>query len=391
MKIAIVADSHFDERANGRLKECIAIHDWMAYDMAARGVNLCLHSGDIFERSSTAVERNAVRAWVQKVANVCPFLIVRGNHTPLGQLDIFSHLQARYEIIVEEGAGVHVIGGAVIGCLAWPSKALVLAAAGPVSMEQSEQTAADAIRNVLRGLDGEMTREAELHGAEGAPRILLAHAMVRGARVSTGQPVIGASLEIGEGDLRLANADFYALGHVHCHGAFTDGPGDVVYPGSPRRTSYGEIEDKGYLIIECNGHDVSWEFVKTPCCPMLLMEAHWRVDTGGSGFLDFGSTACDPSGGAEIRLRYSVEASQRVAAAHAAETLKREWLEAGAAAVLLDPKTLTVSTAKAPAIAEAATTADKLRALWEHRAEDVDPSREARLMDKLEQIESAAD
>ena len=55
--VAVVADSHFDEAS--RFEECQRLHAWIADDMAARGVDVVLHGGDLYERRSTPAERRS--------------------------------------------------------------------------------------------------------------------------------------------------------------------------------------------------------------------------------------------------------------------------------------------------------------------------------------------
>ena len=88
MRIAIVADSHFDEHS--RFDECIRLHTWIADDARARGVDVVLHAGDVFERKSTPAERNAFAAWVTLIASFAPIVIVRGTTTRFGDLQIFG-------------------------------------------------------------------------------------------------------------------------------------------------------------------------------------------------------------------------------------------------------------------------------------------------------------
>ena len=78
-------------------------------------------------------------------------------------------------------------------------------------------------------------------------------------------------------DLALVGADAYVLGHIHKSQAWDIGGAPVIYPGSPRRTDFGELEPKGYVIVDVtdSGGVVSWEFVEAPATPMLHFEVFW--------------------------------------------------------------------------------------------------------------------
>ena len=385
-RAAVIADSHFNDTTGGRLDECVRIHNWIADDIRGRDVDLVVHAGDLYERPSTPVERSEAAEWIQRITETAPFVIVRGNHDPVGDLQLLDRLKTEREVIVEERAGVHVLGGCVVGCMAWPSKASVLAMSDHVmGHEEGEQLAGQALRNVLLGLGQQMDQEAELHGAEKAPRILLSHAMVRGSKVSTGQPLVGCDMEIGTEDLRLARANFYALGHIHMPQSFGD---DMAYPGSPRRTAYGEIEEKGYIVAEFypDGTLATVDRVPTPCSPMLLWEGEYVPEIG----LSIKGDNEVPPAGAEIRIRFRVDSDQQEPARAAAAEMKAKLLEGGAADVKVEPEVRSTVRAKAPEVARATTLPEKLQAYWASRGETPEPERKERLLSKLGELEASA-
>lgn len=376
-RIAIIADSHFDE--HGRFEECVRLHAWMAADMRERGVTLVLHGGDVYERRSTPPERNAVAAWVREVASFAPVVIVRGNHDALGDLRILGGLESLCGITVEEGAGVHAVEDAdgapvAVACLAWPQKAGLLASAA--SAEGAAQDAAQALRNVLLGLGAELQRTAD------APRVLLAHAMVRGSVTSTGQPLVGCDLELGLEDLALARAHLYALGHIHKGQAWDIAGAPAVYPGSPRRTTFGESEAKGYQLATFDGAMLaSLEFVEAPATPMVDVTTDWTA---------FGFTGVRPDvSGAEVRLRYAVDSDRRDAARDGAAALEAELLAGGAASVKIEEIVRATTRARAPEVAAAPTLVEKLDALWRAKGVTLDPIRRDAVLAKLSSVEAA--
>jgi len=365
IRIAIIADSHFTERS--RWEECIRIHEWIQKDIAQREVDLVLHSGDIFDAKSTPTERLVVAGWLSDVAMTAPVVIVRGNHDALGDLELMGKIRSAHPIIVEEAAGVHYVTAArtagtnqiAVACLAWPRKAELLARLGDVGRETGEFAAAEALRSVLLGF------RQELEKRDG-PRVLLTHAMVRGSTTSAGQPLVGCDLELGVEDLALSGADLVALGHVHASQAFASADGtSMVYPGSPRRTAFGETERKGYLVVEFDGHEPSWEFIETPATPMLLLEANWA-----DGAL-IGTHRLTDLAGAEIRFRYTVPAEHRDAARARAEEYRSTALARGAIVVKLEEVVSTSTRARAPEVAEAKTLTQKLRAYWAAKGDDL--------------------
>jgi exonuclease SbcD len=382
VRIALIADSHFDETS--RLSECVRVHEWIADDIASRDVELVLHSGDVYERRSTPTERQAVADWLHRVASVAPVVIVRGNHDVVADLALLERLRTSHPIRVEEGAGVHLVAGAAVACLAWPRKAELLArieqdqGAAP---EASSGIAASALRDVLRDMG---MRLADHDG----PRLLLAHAMVRGSVTSTGQPLVGCDMELGLDDLALVRAHVIALGHIHRGQDWQFDGAPVIYPGSPRRSNFGELESKGYVILDFDGARLlGWERIETPCTPMIHVDARWK--NGPSWESVVGIDDWSQTKGAEVRFRYSVASDQRDAAKAEAEISRDDMIEAGAVSIKVEEIVEAKAHARAPEIAAAPTLPEKLTALWNARHEDLG-ERSERLIDKANELERDA-
>lgn len=382
MKIAIVADSHFDEHS--RFQECVNLHAWIQGDAHNRGCAALLHAGDIFERRSTPKERAAVADWLRDCAITMDVVVVRGNHDQLEEHDLWPQLKTQERIETFERPGlteiVDLASGSriAVATFPWPQKAHVEAAGAD---------ARESMRAVLRGLGDQM---AELD----CPRVLLSHAMVRGSRTSTGQELLGSDLEIGLEDLALARADLYALGHIHAHQHWTIGDAPVIYPGSPRRANFGELEPKGYVVAEFDGRRlVGWEFVETPATPMVHVDATWIRNVSVDG-----AAACEGAlviagvepavSGAEVRLRVHVSADHREAARRAAQEVADHYRERGAVSVKVEEQVMASTRSRAPEIAAAKSLVDKLDALWQSRGDIPSPERRDALLGKLQGLET---
>src|SRR6185295_16420747 len=112
-------------------------------------------------------------------------------------------------------------------------------------------------------------------------------------------------------------ADAYLLGHIHKGQAWKIGDAPCIYPGSPRRTAFGETERKGYTVVELDKHGViGCEFVEVPATPMVHIEGAFDET------LRWYEQGPDVKG-AEVRLRYQTPADQRDAARAAVEVARR--------------------------------------------------------------------
>lgn len=361
MLILASGDHHFDDRK--RFEECVRVHQWIVECAREEKPDLFLSGGDIYERASTPLEREAVAEWLTAMAEISPVLISKGNHDRERDVELMRRLRTRHPIIVESRAGVHHIAGAAIGAIGWPEPAYLTAKA-----DSSDQASSDvrlALTNILRGLG---TQLAEHDG----PRILLGHLMVDGSEASTGQPLLGMPINVGLSDLALAQAQLGIMGHIHKAQSFNVQGNPHWYPGSPFRTSFGELEKKIVLLAEFNGKHHGWSLdhvqqIETPATPMVHLDFTW----GGNGllFLDCGRQPSPEelaaiSKGAEVRLRYQVPNDQREAAGAAADEMERLLKGAGALRVKVEPQVTVETRARMPEVVSAVSPAEKLEAYW---------------------------
>lgn len=402
MLIAGLADSQIDE--NSRLLEHDRVMQFIVEDARRRGVSLVIHAGDVYEnpRGSTARERASVAWFVREVTEFATLVVVGGNHEAPGEVEELAKLRTgRWPVHAYERAQTDLIktpeGLVSIAALPWPRKANLLAMLPPVSPTEVDRAAVEALRAIF------VAFRAELDVARAKwPTLLVAHAQVRGASSDSDQPMVGRELEVGLEDLGLCEAAFTLLGHIHKPQDWTHGGRPIVYPGSPRRTSYasGELLPKGYVLAEFDGPRLDrWERVETPATPLALVEAKWTAGqealgegvlrwAGAGGSLTYvAREVLEDVRGAEIRFRYSVAADQRGPARRAAEEWAASALGCGAAEVKLEERVMAVSTARAPEIARLDSLEEKLGKFLEVRGVEVEPVRWARICERLRGIE----
>jgi exonuclease SbcD len=379
-RIAVVADSHFCETS--RFEECIRLHDEIAEWVETHRPDAVVHAGDIFERRSTPRERVAVANWLQRVAAVCPVAVVRGNHDAEEDVAFMARLQSARGIHAVERPDIVTVREVDLLLLPWPRKSVLLAAMPGASMEEADEAAKFALRSVLLGLRGEST----------APhRLLVSHAMVRGSMTSHGQPLVGMEMELGLEDLALAECNAYALGHIHMQQRWDVGGAPAFYPGSPRRTAFGEVEEKGFVVVDVEAR--STEFVRLSATPMVLVETEWvpeHIGLPGDVVVPaaMAEVPVPPLGGAEVRFRYRVGADQREAARSAAAAWRDTALLEGAVNVKVEEVVDATTRARAPEVAQARTLREQLEAYWATKGKDPGERRVA-LLDKVSLLENS--
>lgn len=377
-KLAIVGDTHADEPK--RFDDHCRVLDWIADDAAARGCDAMAHTGDIFERRSTANERLAVASWIRRVTTHMDFVAVSGNHDDPRDVELLHLIEpsTRKALIARTIPGTFVVNGFVFHCLPWPRKAHLLAQLEATAGDGDED-AKTALRAILRGFAGT--------DADGLPSVLVAHVMMSGSRTSRSQPpLVGQDLELVLDDLALAECDFYALGHIHLAQDWRIDDAPVVYPGSPRRCNFGEMEDKSYVIATFEGSRcVEWERVPTPAPAMVHVAGEWREGGLATDLTVEALAALEP--GTEVRLRYDVDASERAAAKEGAERRAAQLRESGAL-VTVEERVRPETRARVPEVAAARSIGEKLTTWWD--ATDRDPGeRREPLLVKLAELEAA--
>ena len=397
-----IGDTHVS--LSNRWEEGNRILDFFVEDIKRRQVGCVIHTGDVLDKLSRPDERLQVARFGQASAGVAPNVWVRGNHDAPHDLSIFDwrFLRTEYPLIVEESAGVHDVGDFLVGAVAWPKKAWLIA-------DQDHADERKALQDILRGISAweaiAENRIAQPADMPRKPRILAMHGMISGAQTSLGQPLVGCDMEIALDDLALANADLILLGHIHLPQNYVVNGAPVLYTGSSRRTAYGEVEEKSYVLATFTqaadlqpGTDsrvferaaaqsvwsVSVERIPLPATPMYLIDGEYRdnqliLDAPEAQYVISGS---------DVRLRYRCTSQTRDAARAAAERTRDQYLQTGAASVMVDEQLTVVSTARAPEVARAATLPEKLRMMRVARGDILDETTEQRLNGRLVELES---
>jgi DNA repair protein SbcD/Mre11 len=393
LRIAHTSDLHIDER--GRMDDVRFVLRSFLQSAAEREVDLIVIAGDHFERRSTPAERVVLADFLQSAAEIAPVFAVRGNHDQLRDLEVFSRLETKHPLHLferptaepESAPFVHLMDASVgLIALPWFDKAhLVAGLDAEVDQEMTRHQTIGAARALLTCLRTEATRIR----AAGAIPILAGHVMVAGSEVSTGQTLIGTTVELSPADLLEVGAAYAALGHIHMHQLWHGGR--VAYSGSPHRCNHGETERKGYLLatLDDDGSFVSNEFVELPARRMVHLEAD-LTDIGAApghatkrSFVPgFDPEAC---AGALVRFRYRVRAEDL----HLVDVASLEMLirQAGAEDVKLEAIVQSETRARAPEIVTADTLPEKLDAYLQSKSIEVDEPTRSRLHAKLGVIE----
>lgn len=380
MKIAHLSDLHVSTTSG--FDETLRVGNWIVDDAIARGVDLWLLTGDLFHAESRPLERNALMALVQRMAGVGPVVGVYGNHDTDGDLDFLNEIRADYPIAIRSKPDVIRVNGATIALLPWPNKASIRAWLGPkVGLEEGDAAASDMLRRLVAAMSVDVNRYA-------GPKLMVAHAMVKGAKTDHDQPVMGGGIAVSAEDLAASGAHYVALGHIHAQQHWMVGKVPVVYAGASTHRNYGEpAPGKGYVVVDISRDSlVGWERVAAPVTPMTLLEAAWNPATE-----ELAPAIADPTSfsGHDIRLRYEVDEQHRGPAELAAEAEAESLRAHGAVRVTVDPRVRPATRARAPEVSVARGIREKLAAFWASRDTAPDAEVAEALLGAAEDLEVA--
>jgi DNA repair exonuclease SbcCD nuclease subunit len=165
---------------------------------------------------------------------------VAGNHGKEldGDLHVLARAKAAHPIYLCTDPEFIELGEAAVAVLPYPRKA---------EMIGDEQN-----------LHGTFARQVDefnrrLEQRPGCYKLFFGHFGVAGARVSSGQPLVGRCAEYPLDPLRSLKAQYLGLSHLHLRQQLAP---RIWYAGSLSRCDYSEVEDKGYNLVTLNAPDL---------------------------------------------------------------------------------------------------------------------------------------
>lgn len=390
MRIAHIGDIHIE--AGRRLEECAAVLDVFIQECRRAQVDLIGMAGDLYHPHSTSTPATPAEElfaieFLQRCAEIAPVIGVRGNHDVMGDVDVFNHLQARNPIWFAERPHAYKFRTFDVLCLPWFDKVHLLAdLPATVDAQETTRRTIEAAQNLLIALKA----QAATTKAEGRIPIGLGHLLVYGSEVSTGQRMMGITVELSPDDLRDVGCAYFGLSHVHKRQVWFDGT--VAYAGSPMRHNFGEVEAKGFNLVEITvGNDgrhiravqVRNDFVELPAKKIELLEADWtdeelltKLRQHGINDL-FALNERDRVNGALVRFRYRIHPKDLGLVNE--DAIERILVADGAAEVKIEAVLVHQARIRSEEIVVARNAWDKVLAYWTAKGITMDDAEKAEL------------
>jgi DNA repair exonuclease SbcCD nuclease subunit len=204
-----------------------------------------------------------------EMASHAPEILVAGNHGAEleGDLYVFGRARGKHPIYLCTEPEFIELSEAAVAVFPYPRKA---------EMIGDEQNLHDAF---ARQLDEFNQRFEQWPGSY---KLFFGHFGVAGARVSSGQPLVGRCAEYPLDPLRGLKAQYVGLSHVHIRQQLAP---RIWYAGSLSRCDYSEVEDKGYHLVTLHVpevrpdlSDLDVEFRVSPTRRMVELHAVYEDD-----------------------------------------------------------------------------------------------------------------
>jgi exonuclease SbcD len=265
MKTSHCGDIHVEEdRYFGDTAQCL---EWFVEDSIRANANLFVLDGDLTTYKATIKERNLWVDALVRMANHAPVILVAGNHGAEleGDLYVFARVRGKHPIYLCTDPDFIELGEAAVAVFPYPRKA---------AMAGDDQNLREAFAQQLDEFNQRFVQRP------GSYKLFFGHFGVAGARVSSGQPLVGRCAEYALDPLRGLQAQYVGLSHIHLRQQLAP---RIWYAGSLSRCDYSEVEDKGYNLVTLNApelcsdlSDLDVEFRMSPTRRMIEVYGLYR-------------------------------------------------------------------------------------------------------------------
>jgi DNA repair exonuclease SbcCD nuclease subunit len=376
LRTAHVGDVHLEEdRYFGDTAQCL---EWFVTDAIRSHVDLFVINGDLTTYKQTIQERNLWIETLIQMGNQAPVILVAGNHGKEldGDLHVFVRAKASHAIYLCTEPEFIESAGAAVAVFPYPRKAELV---GSGDQHNLSVTFAEQLEEFNRRFE----RRPDLF------RLFFGHFGVAGARVSSGQPLVGRCAEYPLDPLQRLQAQYVGVSHIHLRQQLAP---RVWYAGSLSRCDYSEEEDKGYHLValkepylKSDLSDLDVSFRVSPTRRMVELQAayengefHFTIPPDAARLKD-----------ARVKLVVTVaKGLHESLGREEQERLRGQLLEANPAELKVKIEHQSEEPAETAAVSLARTAEGKLGAYWALKGEPA-PDQRQRLLAKLSQIETA--
>ena len=368
-------DFHLEEdRYFGDTAQCI---EWFVEDGIRQGTNLFVLNGDLTTYKQTIRER---KFWVDamiRMADHAPVLLIAGNHGKELEHDLWPlfKVKGKHPVFLCTEPEFIELDHVAIAVFPYPRKEEFAGAA-------EDGCLARAFIEQLQEFNQKFEQRPDSY------RLFFGHFGVAGARVSSGQPLVGRCAEYPLEPLLNLRAQYVGLSHIHLRQQL--GP-RVWYAGSLSRCDYSEVENKGYHLVTLKSpsplpdlSDLDVEFRVSPTRSMIELHAVFE-----NGELQLPANL-DPATLKGSRVKVVVKlpnGPDSLMTREHQENLREKLLAASPAELKVKIERDTDVAKESAPIAAARSAEEKLRAYWAMKG-PLPTDLQERLLAKLAELET---
>lgn len=311
------ADWHADSDPKKQEKLIASLDQIVNYCSEVK-VNAIIHAGDVWERSQRYQLNSGVPVvlkYLHKLAKLVDFIfITKGNnsHDEPGSIELLHQIEPNiyaYEypvVLAVLDLGVYDLlrverasePDYIITLIPYPTKASLLI---EDSIDNNNANFLDKFEQVFEHI-GNVTLNYN------CPKILAFHGNVVGSLLSSGQTLVSQDIMVAPSTLERALHDYYALGHIHASQMIKE---NMFYSGSIYNKNWGEVESKGFIVVEFEDGVMSQTNVKLSVArAMVKVDAEFK---DGEFWFGLGGDELNPANvdNAEYRVRVKVAENER--------------------------------------------------------------------------------
>ncbi len=199
---AHAGDVHLEEdHYFGDTARCL---EWFVADAIRGNTNLFVVDGDLTTYKATIKERNLWIDLLVQMANHAPVILVAGNHGKEldGDLYVFSKAKGKYPMLLFTEPEVVEFDQVAVAVFPYPHKAEIVGAFEAATFQQ-------AFIEQLEEFNRRFDHRPDCF------RLFFGHFGVAGARVSSGEPLVGRGAEYPLEPLQQLQAQYVGLSHIH--------------------------------------------------------------------------------------------------------------------------------------------------------------------------------
>ena len=376
LKISHCGDVHIEEdRYFSDSSQCL---EWFVADSIRANTDLIVVDGDLTTYKATIKERNLWIDMLVRMANHAPVILVAGNHGKEldGDLYVFSKAKGKHPLFLCTEPELVELDHVTVAVFPYPRKAESVGAPEAATLQQ-----------IFVDQLAEFNRQFE--SRPDCYRLFFGHFGVAGARVSSGQPLVGRCAEYPLEPLLKLQAQYVGLSHIHLRQQL--GP-RVWYAGSLSRCDYSETEEKGCHLVTLKEpepyadlSDVDVAFRVSPTRRMVELRAVYE-----DGEYHFASPV-DVENLKDSRVKVVVTVGKGLhesLSRDEQERLREQLLEGNPAELKVKFEHEPEGKVETAALSSARSAEEKLRAYWDLKGAPSGEQQE-QLLAKLTQVESA--